>query len=83
MYILLNSARVWHDDCFVITFVCWQVSVHEYTHIGRVTEFRFCTKVGNAASALWEIPGIYDPGHCRDVQTLACFVYMYFKISEL
>ena len=32
-------------------------------------------EVGNAASALWEIPGIYDPGYCHGVKTLACNVY--------
>lgn len=27
-----------------------------------MTEFRFCTKVREAAGGLWSIPGIYDPG---------------------
>jgi alpha-amylase len=33
-----------------------------YTHLGRVTEFRFCTKVGEAVQYLGAIEGIYDPG---------------------
>jgi hypothetical protein len=37
-----------------------EVNVHEYSHLGRVTEFRYCTKVKEAAGALWDIPGLYD-----------------------
>ena len=26
-----------------------EITIHEYTHLGRVTEFRFCSKVGSVS----------------------------------
>ena len=39
-----------------------EVSVHMYKHIGLVTEFRYCTKIAQAAGALWDVRSLYDPG---------------------
>lgn len=39
-----------------------EVRAQEYINVGRVTEFRYCTKISNTAGALWDIPGLYDPG---------------------
>ena len=39
-----------------------EVNVWEYNHLGMVTEFRYCSKVMEAAASLWSIPGVYDPG---------------------
>lgn len=39
-----------------------EIRAQEYTHLGRVTEFRFSVKVNEATGSLWDIPGMYDPG---------------------
>lgn len=39
-----------------------EIRAQEYVHLGRVTEFRYCTKITNTVGALWDIPGLYDPG---------------------
>jgi len=39
-----------------------EVRAQEYIHLGKVTEFRYCTKIFNTVGALWDIPNLYDPG---------------------
>lgn len=39
-----------------------EVRAQEYAQLGRITEFRYCSKIRESASALWSIPGLYDQG---------------------
>lgn len=39
-----------------------EVRAQEYVHLGKVSEFRYCTKIANTVGALWDIPNLYDPG---------------------
>jgi len=39
-----------------------EVSAKEYINVGRVTEFRYCSKIRDCAGALWNIPYLYDAG---------------------
>ena len=39
-----------------------EVRAQEYVKLGRITEFRYCSKIRESASALWSIPGLYDQG---------------------
>ena len=38
-----------------------EVSAHEYSHLGKVTEYRYSYQVKDATEELWMIPEIYDP----------------------
>jgi len=39
-----------------------EIRAQEYVHLGKVTEFRYSSKIRETVYALWSIPGLYDPG---------------------
>ena len=39
-----------------------EIRAQEYTHLGRVSEFRYCIKIKNAINSLWDVNNIWDAG---------------------